>query len=165
VDLGTVGGLAGGAKAINAAGDIVGHSTTAAGVRHATLWSAGTGSVPPASTCKSGGNSRSKEKSRNEKNSRSDKRRVMFGPVTMVSAVMSSAAARVAQDLAPAGGASEASGINASGQIVGYAENSSWVTRAMVWKAASSPLPPPSGTPSGNHQGNHQNEGEEEGDC
>lgn len=163
VDLGTLGGLAAGAKAINASGDIVGYSTTAGEVRHATLWSGGA-SAPPASTCKSGVSSRSKGKSNSERNSRSDKRRVSAAPVSLA-AVSSASVARVAQDLTPTGAASEASGINASGQIVGFAENGASVNRAMVWKSLSAPPPAPGGTPSGNHQGNHQNEGEEEGDC
>ncbi len=37
-DLGTLGGTEGIARAINEAGQIVGESLTAAGARHATLW-------------------------------------------------------------------------------------------------------------------------------
>jgi probable HAF family extracellular repeat protein len=173
LDLGTIGGTFGSASAINPAGDIVGVSTDVGELRHATIWAAPAGA--PASTCKSGGNSRSRSEhsgrsehsNRSDRSDRSDRRRATAASATApVSA--SAAAARVASDLGllPGGTYSQAMGINASGQVVGFGENNSWEQRAMSWKSLSTTPPPaPGGTPGRDHEGNHQNEGDEDGDC
>lgn len=174
VDLGTVGGTFGTASGINAAGDIVGVSTDVSGYRHATVW-AGTGAGTVPSTCKSGGSSRSRSdhsersehSNRSDRSDHSDRRRVTtasaLAPVSAAASV-----ARVPFDLGllPGGSSSQASGVNASGQVVGFGENSSWENRAMSWKSLSTTPPPaPGGTPGRDHEGNHQNEGDEDGDC
>ncbi len=161
-DLGTLGGTYGIAYGVNAAGEIVGYSGNSLEVKHATLWSAGSGAV--ASTCKSSGASRS----RSERSDRSDRRRSSSArPTASVAAAPSGA--RVAIDLGtnPTGTSSQGLKINASGLIVGFGDNAAWQDRAMSWKSLGGPPPPPPvGTPgNGQHQGNHQNEGEEEGDC
>jgi probable HAF family extracellular repeat protein len=174
VDLGTVGGTFGTASSINAAGDIVGVSTDVGESRHATVW-AGTGAGTVPSTCKSGASSRSRsdhsERSEHSNNSdrsdRSDRRRATTASaLAPVSA--SATAARVPVDLGLlAGGfSSQATSLNASGQIVGFGDNAYWEQRAMSWKSLSTTPPPaPGGTPGRDHEGNHQNEGDEDGDC
>jgi uncharacterized membrane protein len=160
VDLGTLGGTYGAAYSINAAGDIVGSSGTAGDLaKHATLWSSGA-AAPPVSTCRSSLSLRSLS------SLRSDGRRLSSAPVTpaAVAAAPLSAptGARVTVDLGtlPGGGWSQATSINALGQIVGLGENAALMNRAMFWKPTSV-TPPPTTTP----PGTHQNNGEEDGDC
>jgi probable HAF family extracellular repeat protein len=158
VDLGTLGGTYGAAYGINAAGDIVGYSGTALdAARHATLWSTGAAVAPPVSTCRS------------SLSLRSDRRRLTSAPVApaaVASALPSASTARVTVDLGtlPGGTWSQATSINALGQIVGVGQNATLSTRAMFWKPASL-TPPPTTLPPAGRDGNHQNNGEEDGDC
>ena len=64
----------------------------------------------------------------------------------------------------PGGSWSQATSINALGQIVGLGQNATFNTRAMFWKPTSV-TPPPTGTPPGGHDGDHRNQGDEDGDC
>jgi probable HAF family extracellular repeat protein len=163
VDLGTLGGTYGAAYGINAAGDIVGSSATTGDLaKHATLWSSGA-APPPVSTCKLSLSLRSQSSARSE---RSDRRRVNSAPAKSAAVALAPLSAptgpRVPQDLGTLTGGSwsQATSINALGQIVGLGENASYQSRAMFWKPTSV-TPPPTTTP----PGTHQNTGEEDGDC